>query len=150
MEKMMIGEIKALNNLIKRMMVSHHLKCKAPKDITGQQMNVIMFLKHSYSEVTEVFQRDVECNLNIRSSTATGILKTLEKNGYIERVSVPSDARLKKLVLTEKSYAMFEQIDPFIKAINAKITEGLTEEEIEQFFCITEKLKQNIDKLSKN
>lgn len=150
MEKMMIGEIKALNNLIKRMMVSHHLKCKAPSDITGQQMNVIMFLKHSDDEGRDVFQRDVECNLNIRSSTATGILKTLEKNGYIERVSVPSDARLKKLVLTEKSYAMFEQIDPFIKAINTKITEGLTEEEIEQFFCITEKLKQNIDKLSKN
>ena len=150
MEKMMIGEIKALNNLIKRMMVSHHLKCKAPKDITGQQMNVIMFLKHSDDEGRDVFQRDVECNLNIRSSTATGILKTLEKNGYIERVSVPSDARLKKLVLTEKSYAMFKQIDPFIKAINTKITEGLTEEEIEQFFCITEKLKQNIDKLSKN
>ena len=150
MEKMMIGEIKALNNLIKRMMVSHHLKCKAPKDITGQQMNIIMFLKHSDDEGRDVFQRDVECNLNIRSSTATGILKTLEKNGYIERVSVPSDARLKKLVLTEKSYAMFEQIDPFIKAINTKITEGLTEEEIEQFFCITEKLKQNIDKLSKN
>ena len=150
MEKMMIGEIKALNNLIKRMMVSHHLKCKAPKDITGQQMNVIMFLKHSDDEGRDVFQRDVECNLNIRSSTATGILKTLEKNGYIERVSAPSDARLKKLVLTEKSYAMFEQIDPFIKAINTKITEGLTEEEIEQFFCITEKLKQNIDKLSKN
>ena len=150
MEKMMIGEIKALNNLIKRMMVSHHLKCKAPSDITGQQMNVIMFLKHSDDEGRDVFQRDVECNLNIRSSTATGILKTLEKNGYIERVSVPSDARLKKLVLTEKSYAMFEQIDPFIKAINTKITEGRTEEEIEQFFCITEKLKQNIDKLSKN
>lgn len=150
MEKMMIGEIKALNNLIKRMMVSHHLKCKAPKDITGQQMNVIMFLKHSYSEGKEVFQRDVECNLNIRSSTATGILKTLEKNGYIERVSVPSDARLKKLVLTEKSSALFEKIDPFIKSINDKLMEGLTEEEIEQFFCITEKLKQNIDKLSKN
>ncbi len=150
MEKMMIGEIKALNNLIKRMMVSHHLKCKAPSDITGQQMNVIMFLKHSYSKGKEVFQRDVECNLNIRSSTATGILKTLEKNGYIERVSVPSDARLKKLVLTEKSYNMFEQIDPFIKAVNAKITEGLTEEEIEQFYYIAEKLKQNIDKLSKN
>ena len=150
MEILMIGEIKALNNLIKRMMVSHHLKCKAPSDITGQQMNVIMFLKHSDDEGKDVFQRDVECNLNIRSSTATGILKTLEKNGYIERASVPSDARLKKLVLTEKSYAMFEQIDPFIKAINTKITEGLTEEEIEQFFCITEKLKQNIDKLSKN
>ena len=150
MEILMIGEIKALNNLIKRMMVSHHLKFKAPSDITGQQMNVIMFLKHSDDEGKDVFQRDVECNLNIRSSTATGILKTLEKNGYIERASVPSDARLKKLVLTEKSYAMFEQIDPFIKAINTKITEGLTEEEIEQFFCITEKLKQNIDKLSKN
>ena len=149
MEKMMIGEIKALNNLIKRMMVSHHLKCKAPKDITGQQMNVIMFLKHSYSEGKEVFQRDVECNLNIRSSTATGILKTLEKNGYIERVSVPSDARLKKLVLTEKSSALFEKIDPFIKSINDKLMEGLSEEEIEQFFSTIEKLKKNIDKLSK-
>ena len=149
MEILMIGEIKALNNLIKRMMVSHHLKCKAPSDITGQQMNVIMFLKHSDDEGRDVFQRDVECNLNIRSSTATGILKTLEKNGYIERASVPSDARLKKLVLTKKSYDMFEQIYPFIKAVNAKITEGLTEEEIEQFYCIAEKLKRNIDNLSK-
>ena len=150
MEILMIGEIKDLNNLIKRMMVSHHLKCKAPSDITGQQMNVIMFLKHSDDEGRDVFQRDVECNLNIRSSTATGILKTLEKNGYIERASVPSDARLKKLVLTKKSYDMFEQIYPFIKAVNAKITEGLTEEEIEQFYCIAEKLKRNIDKISKN
>ena len=56
----------------------------------------------------------------------------------------------KKLVLTKKSYDMFEQIYPFIKAVNAKITEGLTEEEIEQFYCIAEKLKRNIDKISKN
>ena len=149
MEKMMIGEIKALNNLIKRMMVSHHLKCNAPNDITGQQMNVIMFLKHSYSEGIDVFQRDVEASLNIRPSTATGILKTLEKNGYIKRVSVPSDARLKKLVITEKSSAIFEKIDPFIKSINDKITEGISEDEIEQFFKTIDKLKKNIDKLSK-
>ena len=107
-------------------------------------------LNSANDEGRDVFQRDVECNLNIRSSTATGILKTLEKNGYIERASVPSDARLKKLVLTKKSYDMFEQIYPFIKAVNAKITEGLTEEEIEQFYCIAEKLKRNIDKISKN
>ena len=37
-------------------------------------------------------------------STVTGVVKLMERKGLIRRESVSSDARLKKLVLTEKRH----------------------------------------------
>ena len=51
----------------------------------------------------DVYQKDLETEFQITRSTVTSILKLMEKKGYIERVSVEKDARLKKLVLTEKA-----------------------------------------------
>ena len=47
-----------------------------------------------------VFQRDIEREFSITRSTVTNILQLMERKGYIERQSVPRDARLKRLVLT--------------------------------------------------
>ena len=51
---------------------------------------------------TPVFQRDIEREFSITRSTVTNILQLMERKGYIERRSVPQDARLKQLVLTEE------------------------------------------------
>ena len=90
-------EIKALNNQIKRVMDSR-LGQFAPNDDgpTGVQGMIIGYLY--YRRDQDVYQRDVEAEFHIRRSTATGILQLLEKKGVIERLPVPSDARLKKLV----------------------------------------------------
>ena len=53
----------------------------------------------------QVFQRDIEREFSITRSTVTNILQLMERKGYIERRSVPQDARLKKLVLTEEENA---------------------------------------------
>ncbi len=37
------------------------------------------------NEGKEIFQKDIEAEFNIRRSTATGILKLMEKNGFINR-----------------------------------------------------------------
>ena len=51
----------------------------------------------------DIFQKDFEEEFSIRRSTATKILQLMEKNGLIERQKVESDARLKKIVLTNKA-----------------------------------------------
>ena len=56
-----------------------------------------------------VFQRDIEREFSITRSTVTNILQLMEKKGYIERRSVPRDARLKQLILTEQGVQFHEK-----------------------------------------
>ena len=69
--------------------------------ITGVQSRILGFIYHN-SEKRDIFQKDIEEELDIRRSSVTSVLQLMEKNGYIERVSVSKDARLKKIILTEK------------------------------------------------
>ena len=137
-------EIKALNNQIKRVMDSR-LGQFAPNDDgpTGVQGMIIGYLY--YRRDQDVYQRDVEAEFHIRRSTATGILQLLEKKGVIERLPVPSDARLKKLVLTPKALAVHEQIAREIEAMEAQLVRGLTPEEVDAFFNTIKKMRRNIE-----
>ncbi len=92
----------------------------------------------------DVFQKDFENAFSIRRSTASNILSLMEKNGLINRVSVPYDARLKKIVLTDKALYYHDIIKKDIYAREKRIKNGLTEEEINTFFKITEKIKNNL------
>lgn len=44
----------------------------------------------------DIYQKNLEEEFQVRKSTVSGILKLMEKNGFIYRESVKEDARLKK------------------------------------------------------
>ena len=87
--------------------ISHQLKrrmnCHEEEDsLTNMQRHVLHYiLLQSMSR--DIYQKDVEAEFQIRRSTATGILQLLEKNGFILRKAEDRDARLKKIVPTEKA-----------------------------------------------
>ncbi len=114
-----------------------------PKNITGLQGHVIDFIRLE-SVHTDVYQKDVEKYFNIRRSTATGILQSMEKKELITRESVPDDARLKKIVLTDKALSIHNQIIQKLAYAEEQIKKNLTEEEIDIFFDILEKVSMNI------
>lgn len=98
----------------------------------------------------DIFQKDIENRFGIRRSTVTKLLQLMEGNGLITRTAVISDARLKKITLTEKGISMHEhfrcEIDRFEQAVSA----GLTPEERESFFRITDKIYKNIIEQERN
>ena len=53
----------------------------------------------------DVYQRDIEQWFNIRRSSVTALLQGMEQDGFITRCAVEKDARLKRLVATEKGRA---------------------------------------------
>ena len=134
-------EIRELSNLIRRDMKQSFpdLPQKPPKGIHGWAINYFY-----ENRDRDIFQRDFEKQFSIRRSTASNILKLMEKNGYIKRVSVENDARLKKIVLTEEAARRHEQISADIERREAKLRRGLSEEEIDIFFAIMQKLKTNM------
>lgn len=137
------AEIKALSNLIKREVDKSALHNDVV-GLTGMQSWIIGYLK-MHQDTKDVFQKDLESEFNIRRSTATGILKLMEKNGLITREPVSYDARLKKIVMTPKAKEICLKIKHEIMHIEDKLADGLTQEQIDTFFAIVDKLKKNIE-----
>ena len=136
-------EVKTLSNLLKRRIEKSNALRDANK-LTGMHSFVIGYLYDNRGK-RDIFQKDIETEFTIRRSTATGILQLMEKNGLIEREAVGYDARLKKLILTEKAIAIHHSITKEIDEVEAQLLKGLTEEEISNFLVTLEKLKKNIE-----
>lgn len=135
-------EVKAMSNLFKRQL--DRRGCRPPEDApTGVQGMVLHFIIDAQGK-TDVFQRDVEATFSMRRPTATGMLQLMEKNGFIRREAVDYDARLKRLVPTEKALRFHAEITRRLREVEALAVRGLTAEEIDQFFRLADKIKQNL------
>lgn len=134
-------EVKAMANLFKRQLDRRGtLSEDAP---TAMQGMVIHFLSVHQGE-RDLFQRDLERVFSLRRPTATGLLQLMERDGLLLRESVPYDARLKRLVLTPKALRLHWEITCRLQEVEALAIRGLTEEEIDQFFRLADKIKQNL------
>ena len=141
-EKNIGFNIRRLSNYIKRDIEksADTGKITLPKGVNGWAIHYFYDNREN-----EVFQRDFENRFSIRRSTASNILKTMEQNGFIERVSVETDARLKKIILTEKAIKIHEEIMKDIDAREKRLRGGFSEEEIEQFLCMIDRFVCNLE-----
>ena len=90
-------------------------------------------------------QKDIESEFAISRSTVTNILKLMEKKGYITRASVASDARLKKIALTDKGIQTAVMLKKAVEE-NAKNFDRLLEnDEKETFLRLVKKLRCGLE-----
>ena len=135
-------KVRILANLLKRDIEKSkcELGIELPKGINGWAISY--FFDNSDKDI---FQKDFENEFSIRRSTASNILKTMEQNGFIKRESVKSDARLKKIVLTEKAINIHKSVLRSINEREERLRKGLTADETEAFLKITDKLIANME-----
>lgn len=134
-------EIKVVSNLMRRKLQ------QVPEFDTWTNMtdNQGWIIKYLYDHRDEdVFQRDLETAFSVRRSTVTGMIQLMEKKGLVVREAVESDARLKKIVLTEKAIDLQHNVEETIKRFEAALTQGISQEERDQFFQIMSKIKENL------
>ena len=91
-----------------------------------------------------VFQRDIEREFSITRSTVTNILQLMERKGYIERQSVPQDARLKRLMLTEKGACIHEKTMQSLHQTDEFVESLLTPEENAELLRLLNKLRKGL------
>lgn len=111
------------------------------KEFSGAQGRALHFL---LAQTEDVFQKDIEEEYSIRPSTATELLKQMERNGLIRREPMPYDSRLKKIIVTEKALQYREQVVADLTALEERLVRGIGEEELETFFCVIEKMMDNL------
>ena len=139
-------ELRSLNNLIHRFGSEKNKKRFGDSYTTEVHLWIIEYLYCKSS--ADVFQKDLEAIFEVRRSTMTGILQTMEKKGLIVRESVNHDARLKKITLTEKAKQLVESTRKDIEDFDRKIVEGIPEQELKIFFDVIAKIKENIIAMS--
>jgi len=112
------------------------------EEVSGTNGRIIRFL--SDHEDNDVYQRDLEKEFGITRSTASRVLMLMEQKGLIERHSVKKDARLKKLVLTEKSRAISASFIGNGRRMDQLLLEGFSPEETGLLFSFLDRMLENV------
>ena len=139
-------ELKTLDNLIHRHGDAHMRALEGGMQLTRLHHWIIGFLYHREGDV---FQKDIETEFKISRSTTSSVITLMEKKGLVTRESVLSDARLKKIVLTDRAIKMHKHQMSDMQRVDAIIEGALTPEEKKQFMVCMAKVRtavmENLD-----
>lgn len=129
------------NQLHKRMEAKKQENEKEP--LTGMQRWTLGFLREHDGE--DIYQKDIETEFSVSRATASNMLAVMERKGLLQREAVAHDARLKKLVLTEKARALVDRSEQDMRDMEALLSKGLSETEIKNLKKYLDQMLLNLD-----
>lgn len=135
-----------INNLMHRQLIKSSREFVSDNGdngaITGASSCIIAYL-HDHNS-NDVFQRDLENEFQVRRSSMSKTLSLLEEKGFIQRVAVQSDRRLRKIVLTEKAELVADKLKHSRAMLEKKLTTNISQAELLAFKATLNKMKQNL------
>lgn len=109
--------------------------------LTQVQVHVLMYI---HRHEGQVFQKDIEQHLKVRRSTASQILNVLERESYVERMRLESDARMKEIVVTDKTLALIDSMEKHMKETESMLRVNISDNDMETFFKVIDQIKENL------
>ncbi len=113
-------------------------------NVTSVQCGFIEYISYE-SKKGNVYAKDIEKKFNMRRATVAEILSLMEKNGLIERKLNEQDARLKQIILTERSLEIKNSIKKEVKKVEKLLRKDFTEQELTNFMNILKKMSDNLE-----
>ena len=136
-------KIKELCRLMDRSIYHKNLLNTGGDSATAMHGWMIGYLHHRKGE--EVFQKDMEADFHMAKSSVTAALQGLERGGYIKRVPVERDGRLKKIVLTEEGERFHQSVEIGVLEMEKHLADGLTPEQMREIFAVLQQIKNNLE-----
>ncbi len=93
----------------------------------------------------EIYQKDIEEELNMRSASVSTLLKKMEAQDFIRREKVSYDDRLKRILPTSHTVEMKEQVERHVALLEKRLTAGIGEEELKVFSDVLERMQENME-----
>lgn len=128
------------------LMMARNLEARAKEEgIDEMTMGHGWCMRYLYeNRDKDIYQKDLEKQFGLCRSSVTNTIQVMEKKGYLQREVVEQDARLKKVVLTEKGMKHHEMMKSIVDGLNEKTLQGITDDELESFFRVIDKLEANL------
>jgi DNA-binding MarR family transcriptional regulator len=140
------GKINKLSYKIKRKVCSLP-SIKVINEISGTNSVLLGFISRNINEGKDVYQKDIEKEFGITRSTASKVITLMEKKELVIRVGVEGDARLKKLVLTEKAEELNAKAREEINNYDSKLLKGFSEKETNLLFDFLARINKNLEEI---
>ncbi len=128
--------IQRLGVLLQNVVKGHEWDSK----ISATQLKIMMYIALRYDNGEKVFQKDIEHEFGIKSSSVSSVLNSLEKNNLIHREKVDTDARLRSIVLSGDAYSKLNEVRKFWDDVENTIKDTLTPAEHIVFYQCMEKI----------
>lgn len=109
-------------------------------DLTRSQWWLISFLIY-FDGITQQQLADL---MDVGKAGVTKLLDRLEQKGMVKRVSDSTDARQKRVFLSEHVKPLAVEVDHEITAVADTSLKALTTEEVAQFNKLITKIRQNL------
>lgn len=135
-------DIHRLDNRIRRY-VQRSVTQYEMEAVSGTNGRIIRFLSEHTDR--DVYQKDLESEFGITRSTASRVLRLMEQKGLVERQSVPHDARLKKLLLTERSRKLVQQMCQTGTTVDTRLLSGFSPQEVQTLYGFLDRMFQNLE-----
>ena len=96
-------------------------------DLTASQYGIIKYFYKRNPQVARI--TDIKRKFSLSHPTAIGLVRQLEKKGYIERQKNPEDGRSGILILTEKAKQLQNKLEMLGDRLEADFTCSLSNDE---------------------
>ncbi len=117
------------------------LKRELSIDLTPIQCEIFIMLNENGGGMT---QRNLEECLDISKSTLSGVLNTMERNGFVRRSVSATDRRVMDVTLTDEGNGIFSKAMDRIDDLDRLIFDRLTDEERKALSSALEKIRRNV------
>ncbi len=111
------------------------------ENFSGSQGRVLHFI---LAQNHDIFQKDIEEEYSLRPPTATELLKKMEQNGLIHREVMANDARMKRIIVSDKALQYKDMVIADITSLEDELTKGISKNDMDIFFKVIEKMLRNI------
>lgn len=105
---------------------------------------ILLLLRRGEEEGEEYSQRELADRLRLAPATVAVALKSLERQGYVERRVHERDARRNRVALTEKGRRGIELSGQAFRAVEARMLAGFTAEERERLVAYQLRMLENL------
>lgn len=113
--------------------------------LTSIQNRVLHYILRHEPEVP-IYQKDIEKEFRISKSTVTEILQQMEKNGFVNRESSRKDGRMKRILPTEKSFAIQKEVRENIRTAEDQLRAGIREKDLQICLSVLKQMSVNLSK----
>lgn len=142
MKPNIIEEIKELEVEIGKRLFQEAKILELKRPPSPLQAKILKYILDHKEET--ICQKDLEMSLKVSKATISEVLLTMEKSEFIKRVSIPEDARAKRIVLTNTSLERFQELERNFKTINDILLYNVSDKELAKFLNILKKMRHNI------
>lgn len=144
MERVLVKEIGHIDHQIKKYFSRH---CNVKKEINMTQFQIVHYLLKHRDE--DVCQKDLEIETHLKKASITAAIDALTEKGIVIREQCQDDHRKNYIRLTEESLRFDKDMKQRVDQFSETISNDISKEELEVFYNVIDKIKNNITRESK-